>query len=68
MTLPGFSAENSLSSVGSGYRTVGAVNSAAGGDVVPQFWCHSTPGGPTICCQCFFGWCDCRPILRHVLM
>jgi hypothetical protein len=67
MSLPGFNAEYSLSSAASRFRMVGTTDMAGRGEVAPQF-CYTNPGGSTTCCQCFYGWCDCHVLHRHVLM
>jgi hypothetical protein len=66
MTLPGFSAENSLSTA-SRYAGDGSAESAGRAEVIPQF-CYTNEGGSVTCCNCFDGFCNCNVIRKHVLM
>lgn len=66
MGMPGFTAEASLYIAGEYYRT--AYSSTSGADnrkVLPQF-CFTNEGGTT-CCDCYYGWCYCRRLVRAVL-
>jgi hypothetical protein len=61
MTMPGFTAENSLYRGETQYVTSQGIEQAAGGPVVPAGlfrWCE---GWPPTCCTCDLtnGGCDC---------
>jgi len=66
MTIPGFGAEKSLSTA-SPYVGSGTLVRTGGAEVIPQF-CYTNEGGGTTCCNCYYGYCDCRSSPRHVLM
>jgi hypothetical protein len=66
MTLPGFGAENSLST-GSCYVGTVTAERAGSAEVIPQF-CYTNEGGVLTCCSCYYGYCNCNVIHKHVLM
>ena len=65
MRIPGFTAEASLKRTSEGYRMT--LTPTTEERVVPQMFCHPTPGGGYICCQCYMGYCWCfhpHPVLQ----
>jgi len=66
LRMPGFTAEASLYAADERYRSAYSIASFVdSGRVLPQF-CFTNEGGTT-CCDCYYGWCYCRRLIRAVL-
>jgi hypothetical protein len=64
--MPGFTAEASLYTADERYRRAYFFASVGdSGKVLPQI-CFTNEGGTT-CCDCYYGWCYCRRLVRAVL-
>jgi len=67
LRIPGFTAEASLYAANERYRRATTATTSFVGSrrVLPQF-CFTNAGGTT-CCNCYYGWCYCRRLVRAVL-
>jgi hypothetical protein len=67
MRMPGFTAEASLSATKWHYQVASSPTALTdGGIVLPQF-CYTNQAGVTTCCDCYYGYCWCRRIVRILL-